>query len=214
MVDSSARADERAIELFRGHPAGLRTTQALRLGVHPRTLYGLRDQGVLEQVDRGLYRLADLPALAEPDLVTVALKVPRAVICLISALAFHELTTQIPHEVYVALERGSERPRLTHPPLRVFWFSGPSFHAGVEEHQIDGVPVCIYGPEKTVADCFKFRNKVGLDIAIEALRLWRDRPRPRPDVLLHYARIDRVERTQSFGIVRDRQQLSWKIRSR
>ena len=194
MVGPPARADERAVELFRGHPAGLRTTQALRLGVHSRTLYWLRDQGVLERVDRGLYRLADSPGLAEPDLVTVALKVPRGVICLISALAYHELTTQIPHEVYVALERGSERPRLTHPPLSVFWFSGPSFHAGIQEHEIDGVPVRIYGPEKTVADCFKYRNKLGLDVAIEALRLWRYWPRPRPDVLLQYARIDRVER--------------------
>jgi predicted transcriptional regulator of viral defense system len=149
---------------------------------------------VLEQVDRGLYRLAELPTLAEPDLVTVALKVPRGVICLTSALAFHELTTQVPHEVHVALERGSEAPRLIHPPLRVFWLSGPSFREGIEEHQIDGVPVRIYGPEKTVADCFKYRNKLGLDVAIEALRAWRDRPRPRPDVLLHYARIDRVER--------------------
>jgi predicted transcriptional regulator of viral defense system len=194
MGGSPARDPERAVELFRGHPAGLRTIEAIRLGVHPRTLYGLRDQGVLEQVDRGLYRLAELPALAEPDLVTLALKVPRGVICLISALAFHELTTQIPHAVHVALERGAEAPRLTHPPLRVFWFSGPSFHEGIEVHQIDGVPVRIYAPEKTVADCFKYRNKLGLDVAIEALRLWRDRPHPRPDILVHYARIDRVER--------------------
>jgi predicted transcriptional regulator of viral defense system len=194
MTHSSTPAAERAVELFRGHPAGLRTSQALRLGVHPRTLYGLRDQGVLEQMDRGLYRLAELPTLAEPDLVTVALKVPRGVICLLSALVFQELTTQISHEVHIAVERGSEAPRLSYPPLRIFWLSGSSFHEGIEEHQIDGVPVRIYGPEKTVADCFKYRNKLGLDVAIEALRLWRDRPHPRPDVLLHYARIDRVER--------------------
>jgi predicted transcriptional regulator of viral defense system len=193
-MGSLVRAAERAVELFRGHPAGLRTTQAIRLGVHPRTLYGLRDQGLLEQVDRGLYRLAELPALAEPDLVAVSLKVPRGVICLISALAFHQLTTQIPHEVHVALERGTEAPRLAHPPLRIIWLSGPSFREGIEVHELDGVPVRIYGPEKTVADCFKYRNKLGLDIAIEALRAWRDRPRPRLDVLLHHARIDRVER--------------------
>lgn len=194
MVDSPVRAAERAVELFRGHPAGLRTTQAIRLGVHPRTLYGLRDQGLLEQVDRGLYRLAELPALAEPDLVAVSLKVPRGVICLISALAFHQLTTQVPRDVHVALERGTEAPRLTHPPLRVVWLSDPSFHEGIEVHELDGVPIRIYGPEKTVADCFKYRNKLGLDIAIEALRAWRDRPRPRLDVLLNYARLDRVER--------------------
>ena len=126
--------------------------------------------------------------------MTVALKVPRGVICLVSALAFQGLTPQIPHEVHLALERGSEAPRLSYPPLRIFWLSGPSFHEGVEAHEIDGVPVRVYGPEKTVADCFKYRHKLGLDVAIEALRLWRDRPRPRPDLLLHYARIDRVER--------------------
>jgi predicted transcriptional regulator of viral defense system len=188
------RAEERAVQLFRNHPAGLRTSQALRLGIHPRTLYGLRDRGVLEQLDRGLYRLADQPPAAEPDLVTVALKVPRGVICLLSALAFHELTTQVPHEVHLALERGSESPHLTYPPLRIFRFSGPSFHEGIEEHQIDAAAVRLYGPEKTVADCFKYRHKLGLDVAIEALRFWRGRRGSRPDALIHYARVDRVER--------------------
>jgi len=189
-----ASAAERAVELFRAHPAGLRTTQAIRRGVHPRTLYELRDHGVLELVDRGLFRLAELPALGDPDLVTVALKVPRGVLCLISALTFHQLTTQVPHEVYVAVERGTETPHLIHLPLRVFWLSGASFHEGIDVHQIGGVPVRIYGPEKTVADSFKYRNKLGLDVAIEALRAWRDRPRPHPDLLLRYAGIDRVER--------------------
>jgi predicted transcriptional regulator of viral defense system len=187
-------AVERAVRLFREHPAGLRTSRALRLGIHPRTLHDLREQGILEQLDRGLYRLAALPPVDEPDLVTVALKVPRGVICLLSALAFHDLTTQVPHEVYLALERGSESPHLTYPPLRVFRFSGPSFHEGIEEHRLDGASVRIYGPEKTVADCFKFRHKLGLDVAIEALRLWRGRHGSRPDALLHYARVDRVER--------------------
>ena len=126
--------------------------------------------------------------------MTVALKVPRGVICLVSALAFHDLTNQIPHEVHLAIERGSEAPRLSHPPLRLFWLSGPSFHAGIEAREIDGVQVRVYGPEKTVADCFKYRHKLGLDVAIEALRLWRSRPHPRSDLLLRYARIDRVER--------------------
>lgn len=179
---------------FRAHPAGLRTTQALRLGVHPRMLYVLRDRGVLERVERGLYRLAELPPPADPDLVAVALKVPRGVVGLISALVFHELTTQVPHQVHLALERGSEAPRLLHPPLRLFWFSGPSFREGVEEHEVDGATVRVYGPEKTVADCFKYRHKIGLDVAIEALRSWCERPGARPDLLLRYARIDRVER--------------------
>lgn len=183
-----------AIHLFRRHGGVLRTRDALRLGIHPRTLYAMRDQGLLERLGRGLYRLADLPPLGNPDLVAVALKVPGGVICLISALAYHELTTQIPHEVYLALPRGAEPPRLEHPPLRVFWFTGKAFTEGVETHKVDGVPVRIYGAEKTLADCFKYRNKIGLDTAVEALRRYVRRGRTRFDMLMAYARICRVEK--------------------
>src|SRR5688500_9732178 len=95
----SSMAEERALPLFRAHPAGLRTGEAIRLGVHPRILYALRDHGALERVGRGLHRLADLPPLTEPDLITVARKVPGGVVCLVSALAHHDLTTQVPHEI-------------------------------------------------------------------------------------------------------------------
>ncbi len=148
----------------------LRTMQAVRLGVHPRTLYAMRDDGTLDQLARGLYRLADLPPLGTPDLVAVAKLVPGGVICLISALAFHELTTQIPHAVHVALPRGTRSPRLEHPPLRVFRFGGEAFDVGAEHHVIDGAEVRIYSAAKTVADCFKFRNVVGIDTALEALK--------------------------------------------
>ena len=114
--------------------------------------------------------------------------------CLISALAFHELTTQIPHEVYIALERGSEAPRLEHPPLRVYWFTSRAFNEGIRSYQVDGVSVRIYDPEKTIADCFKYRNKLGLDVAIEALRLWRRRKDYSIERLMDRARICRVER--------------------
>lgn len=187
-------AEERALALFRAHPAGLRTGEALRLGVHPRTLYALRDHGVLEIIGRGLYRLADLPPLGEPDLISVARKVPGGVVCLVSALAYHDLTTQVPHEVHLALERGAERPRLDYPPVRVYWFARPAFRAGIGEERVDGATVRIYDPEKTIADCFKFRNRVGLDVALEALRLWRRRRGANVDRLLGYARINRVER--------------------
>lgn len=188
-----AAPGERAAALFRAYPAGLRTGEALRLGVHPRTLYALRDRGVLAELGRGLYRLASLPPLGEPDLVTVARKVPRGVICLLSALAYYELTTQVPHAVHVALERGGDRPRLAYPPLVVHWFSGRSFREGIREEQVDGTRLRVYDPEKTLADCFKFRYRLGLDVCLEALRLWRRRG-TRTDRLLHYARIDRVER--------------------
>jgi len=183
-----------AIRIFRRHGGMLRTRDALRAGIHPRTLYAMRDQGVLERLSRGLYRLADLPPLSSQDLVTVALCVPNGVVCLISALAFHDLTTQLPHQVYVALPRGAEPPRLEHPPLRIFWFTGKAFTEAVETHQMDGVSVRVYSPEKTIADCFKYRNKLGLDIAIEALKLYLERRPVAVDELLRGARICRVER--------------------
>lgn len=185
---------ECAQKIFSKHGGMLRTSEAIRLGLHPRTLYALKDEGVLVTVSRGLYRLAVLEALTEPDLVTVAVRVPQAVVCLISALAFHDLTSEIPHEVQIALPRNVKAPRLDHPPLRVFRFSGDSFSAGVEEHKMDGIKIKIYGPEKTVADCFKFRNKVGIEVAIEALKLCLKQKRSRPRDILKYARICGVER--------------------
>ena len=153
----------------------------------------MRQAGVIELISRGLYRLSRLTPLSTPDLATVGLKIPQGVICLISALAFHEITTQVPHEVYVALRQGSEKPRLEYPPTRFVWLSGSSFSEGIGTHKVDGVSIRIYGPEKTVADCFKFRNRIGLDVAIEALKLCREKKRSRPDLLLHYAKICRVE---------------------
>ena len=165
----------KARELFRHHGGVLRTRDAMRLGIHPRTLYEMREAGDLEPLSRGLYRLSDLPKLGNPDLVSVSLKIPHGVICLVSALAFHGLTTQVPHEVYVALPRGAEPPRVSFPPIRVFWFTGRAFTEGVEVHKLDGVPVHIYSPEKTLADCFKYSNKIGLDTTLEALKLYRER---------------------------------------
>ncbi len=164
----------------------------LEAGVHPRTLYHLRDSGRLVQVSRGVYRLADLPELNQPDLVVVAARVPQAVFCLISALAFHEITTQVPHEVQIALPRGTRTPRLDHPPVRVFRMAGQAYSEGIETHVEQGVTLRVYSPEKTVADCFKFRNKIGLDVALEALREYRRSHGAGMDALWRVARICRV----------------------
>jgi len=172
----------------------LRTGEALRAGIHPDTLYAMRDSGHLERVSRGVYRLAGRPPLGNPDLVTVASRVPGGVICLISALSFHELTTQIPHEVDVALATGAREPRIDHPPIRTYRFTGESFTEGVETHEIDGVDVRIYSPEKTLADCFKFRNRIGLDTAVEALRSYRERGSIKVGELMRYASICRVKK--------------------
>ena len=193
-TNSRSSRFDRAAAVFNKHGGILRTMQALRAGIHPGTLYAMRDSGALEVVSRGLYRLAGILPLGNPDLVTVATRVPGGVICLISALAFHELTTQIPHEVHVALSRGAEEPQLDQPPIKTYRFSGEAFTEGVETHDLDGVNVRIYSPEKTLADCFKFRNKVGLDTVVEAVRFYRERKRVKVDDLMRYAATCRVKK--------------------
>lgn len=167
---------------------------AIRLGVHPRTLYALRDSGEIEQVARGFYRLSEKPALTNPGLVAAALRIPRAVICLTSALAHYGLTTEVPHTADVALPGHAQIPKLGGIPLRVFWYSEPSFSAGVQSVSIDGVDVRIYSPEKSMADCFKYRNKIGLDVAVQALRAYRERTRPDLKLISKFAGVDRVEK--------------------
>jgi len=154
----------------------------------------MRDAGMLECLDRGLYRLTDLPPLSDPDLVTVANKIPKSVICLISALHFHDITAQIPHAVSIAVGRGTEPPRLEYPPIQLYWFSGESFTAGIEVHYIDKTRVQVYSAEKTLADCFKYRNKIGMDTVLEALTLYRDQRKPKPKKLIEYAKVCRVEK--------------------
>lgn len=187
-----SNAIEEARQRIRELGGTVRTRQALAAGIHPRTFYALRDSGELEQLSWGLYRLTDLPDLSEPDLATVAKRIPEGVVCLISALAVHELTTQIPHAVHLALQRGTRYPKLDHPPLRVYLFSRSAFLAGVDEREVDGVQLRVYNPEKTLADCFKFRHKIGQDVVTEALRAYRRRPGANLQQVYEYARICRV----------------------
>src|SRR5215467_5519819 len=135
-----------ARQVFAKHGNMLRTSRAIQLGIHPRTLYELRDQGELERVGRGLYRLASAPPLTSPDWVAIALRLPRAVICLISALAHYGLTTQVPHSIDVALPSHAQIPQMDSLPIRVFWFSKLAYSAGIETIRIDDVPVRIYSP--------------------------------------------------------------------
>lgn len=184
---------KKAVELFKKHGSILHTDQALRGGIHPATLYQMRDSGTLEVLSRGVYRLADSGSLGNPDFVTVATRIPKGVICLISALAFHELTTQIPHEVHVALQRGAEEPRLAFPPVKTYRFTGDAFSEGIEIYEIDGINVRIYSLEKTLADCFKFRSRVGLDTTVEALRFYRERKNIKLNDLMRYASVCRMK---------------------
>lgn len=184
--------EERLENIFRKHGGQLRMSVAIKQGITRYMLYSLNDRGVIERVSRGVYRLADLPPIGDPDLATVSLRFPNAVICLVSALAYHDITTQIPRAVFVAVPRNSRVPALEHPPLLAHRYSNESYKSGIEEHSIDGVPVKIYCPEKTLADCFKFRNKIGMDVVLEALRLYKKRKNANLAKLSEYARICRV----------------------
>ena len=185
--------EEKASRVFREHGGTLRTSEILRLGVHPRTLYQLRESGQVVQLSRGVYRLADLPPLENSDLAAAAMRVPDGIVCLVSALSFHKITSEIPHEIYLAIPTGKEKPKVDFPPMRIFHFSAETYAVGVEKHQMDGFKIKVYSMEKTIADCFKFRNRIGLDIALEALRLCIRKGGSRRKIL-HFARICRVER--------------------
>jgi predicted transcriptional regulator of viral defense system len=167
---------------------------AVGSGIHRRTLYAMRDAGQVKILARGLYRLADAPPLRNPDLVTVAAKEPCGVVCLTSALAFHEITTQIPHEVCIAVPRNSEPPHLDYPPIRGVRLSQAPYEAGIETHQFDGVAVKVYSREKTLADYFKHRNVIGLDTVLEAVRTYKAQGRVNADAIMRFAYVCRVAR--------------------
>lgn len=161
-------------------------------GIHPEYLRRLYEKGKLIKLARGQYMLPDTSISEHHSLVIVAKAIPNAVICMVTALRFHDIGTQMPHEVWVAMERRAAKPRIEKPRTKIFRFSGAAYTAGVEKHQIDGVDVKIYHPAKSVADCFKYRNKIGLDVAIEALRDGWQQRKFTIDELWKYAKICRV----------------------
>ncbi len=190
----SENAIRRATDVFREAGGTLRTREAAQRGVHYSTLYGMRDAGLLEQLTRGVYRLTELQGPSKYDVVAVAERAPGAVLCLVSALDFHEIGTQIASGVSIAIGPKDRPPKLDYPPVRVYRMSGDALTAGVEEHSVDGTMVRVFNPAKTVADCFKFRNKIGLDVALEALRETVGRRKATRDEIMTYAAIDRVSK--------------------
>ena len=137
----------------------------------PRTyLNRLAERGQLQKIERGLYTAESLPISEHISLLEVSRRVPKGVICLLSALNFHEIGTQVPHEVWIAIDVKGWAPRVTSPAVRVVRFSGEALHFGIQEKEVRGGKIRVFSPAKTVADCFKFRNKIGLDMALEALR--------------------------------------------
>jgi predicted transcriptional regulator of viral defense system len=188
-------AAERILELAR-QVGIIRVRDLAFYGLHPENLRRLCAQGLLVRTRRGLYTPADAAVTENRSLAEVAKREPSGVVCLLSALQFHGLTTQLPFEVWLAvdraLDRRTRRNKTDRLPLRLVRFSGPAFTFGIEAHRIEGVGVKVYSPAKTVADCFKFRYKIGLDVALEALRdCWKQR-RATMDELYEAARVCRV----------------------
>ena len=172
----------------------IRPRDLQRKGLPTDYLWRLHQKEKLVKVGRGMYAIPGVSLTEHQTLVQAALRVPHGVFCLLSALRFHDLTTQSPFEVWMAIDRKARIPKERIIPLRTVRFSGRALTAGVEVHSIDGVKVKVYNPAKTVADCFKYRNKIGLDVAIEALRdCWRKK-RATSDELWRYAKVCRVSR--------------------
>jgi len=190
----TARSDkDRAIRYLRRRGIA-RSSDLERLGVSRKQIRRFADQGIIERVGWGLYKLPGVLLTERHSLAEAARRVPGGVVCLLSALRFHDLTTQNPFEIWMAIERKAWRPPRGNPPLRLVFASGAAFREGVEKHSVGGVPVPVYGVAKTVVDCFKYRSKIGLDVALEALRDgWRHRRFTMNDID-RFARICRVER--------------------
>ncbi len=180
------------------------TRDAHRAGIHSQHITRLVARGVLDRISRGQYTLAEHPVTEHQAFVVAARAVPRGVICLLSALVFHGIGTQLPADVWIALERGARAPVIPQLPLRVVHFTGAGFTEGIERHRIDGVAVRIYSVAKTLADLFKQRNRIGLDVAIEALRdAWQQRKFTMKalDRAAHACRVERVMRPYVEAVV-------------
>lgn len=171
----------------------MRTAQALSAGIEPRTLYWMRDNGIIDRLSRGVYHLRDHQLPSHPDVVTVMSRIPRAVLCLTSALSYYEVGTHIPSSVYVALPHGVKTPRIAQPRISVVRMSEESLEAGVVSETVAGTTVQVFSMAKTIADCFKFRNRIGMDIALEALQEVIKTSRCTPGEIMSYAKVNRVD---------------------
>ncbi len=187
----TATHTQRVLQLAHKH-GWLRASDLAHAGIPRVVLTRMTASGHLVRAARGLYRLPNASSSEHEGLATVARKVPQAVICLLSALQFHGLTTQLPWQVWIAMPRGSHVPRLDHPPIKMVQFTGEAYRHGIEIHERDDVRLQVYGVAKTVADCFKHRNKIGMDVALEALKDARAQGRASFDDLWRCAKVCRV----------------------
>jgi len=193
MYNNENETIKNALSIIKDHHGIIRTKEAINSGIHPRILYTLRNSNTITEISRGLFKLSSIKNISNPELITIALKYPNAVICLISALAYYNLTTQIPNSISIAVKKGSDTPALNYPPISTHRFSDESYNEGIQKHKVDGIEVKFYSPEKTIADCFKFRHKIGIDAAIEALKLYQNKYKLDLNKIMRYAKICRVK---------------------
>jgi len=190
---SNMRGDikKRILEIVRQEGV-VRSRDLKKMGILHQHLHILHNKGLLNRVGRGLYVIADAEGMENQTLVEASKRVPHGVVCLLSALQFHGLTTQAPFEVWMAIDEKAWLSKSDRPVIRFFRFSGEALKSGIKEHKVGGVSIKVYNPAKTVADCFKYRNKIGLDVALEALKDCRQQRKCTADELWKYAKICRV----------------------
>lgn len=187
------KKDERIYKVFKKHNGFARTKNILSAGIHSRDVKRARDAGQIIRVKRGLYRLTNIPLISHQGFIDLAYVVPEGVICLLSALSYYELTIFNPSIISMAICRGSRRPKIEYPPVEFYYFSKKQFEAGINKIKIKGHEIRIYNPEKTICDCFRYRNKLGLDIAKEGLSEYLRRKDRNLEKLLEYAEICRIK---------------------
>ena len=181
------------MSFFQSHGGVARFSAILKAGFHPDSLSTLEKEGRVEKIARGLYRLTNYTPGSHPDLVIASLQAPRGVICLLSALSFHEATSEIPRYVDLAIPQSTHANRIKYPPVRFYRFAPKTWKAGIEKHEIEGHRIKVYSLAKTIADCFKFRNKIGIDPARDALKVAVTEKGIKPKEIIQYAKICRVD---------------------
>ena len=181
------------IKYFQNNGGIARFSGILKAGFHSDSLAVLEQNGKVEKISRGLYRLTDYIPGSHPDLVSASLQAPRGVICLLSALAFHEVTNEIPKYVDIAIPRNTHANKIKYPPVRFYRFASQAWEAGIGEHKIDGHIIRVYSLAKTIVDCFKFRNKIGVNVARDALKVAISEKNISPKEIMRYAKICRVD---------------------
>ena len=190
--DMMNKKNKKIIKIFKTHNGYARSKDILAEGIHPRDIKSILDKGIVIKVKSGLYRLADTLVISNQSFIDLACAVQEGVICLLSALSYYELTTFNPPIISMAIHRKSWRPKIEYPPVEFYYFSKKQFEAGIDKIIIMNQKISIYCPEKTVCDCFRYRNKLGIDIAKEGLSEYLKRKDRNLEKLLEYAEICRV----------------------